>query len=155
MTRAFVKESEDDGADLELPERSVSPHRNLVTPNGLRLLEAELRRLDDELAHARAQEDKPAIARCQRDLRYWTQRRATAEAVQPSDRHDKVRFGSTVTLRQSDGTLLTLRIVGEDEADPAAGTIAYVAPVAAGMIGASVGERVSGAGGDREIVAID
>ena len=154
MTRAFVKESEDSGAELELPERSVSPHRNLVTPNGLRLIEAELRRLNEELASARATDDKPALARCQRDLRYWTQRRATAELVQPSGRNDKVRFGSTVTLRQSDGTLLTLRIVGEDEADPAAGTIAYVAPVAAEMIGASVGERIRGAGGDRAIVTI-
>ena len=151
MTRAFVKESEDSGADLDLPERSVSPHRNLVTPNGLRLIDAELRRLDEELAIARAADDKPAVARCPRDLRYWTQRRATAEVVQPSGRSEKVRFGSTVTLRQPDGTLLTLRIVGEDEADPAAGTIAYVAPVAAEMIGASVGEWLGGA---REIVAI-
>jgi transcription elongation GreA/GreB family factor len=65
-----------------------------------------------------------------------------------------VRFGSTVTVRHDDGTERTLRIVGEDEADPAAGLIAYVAPVAAQMIGAAVGERVSTGAQDGEIVAI-
>ena len=154
MSRAFVKESEESAADLELPERSISPHRNLVTPNGLRLIEAELRHLEEELARARAADDKPAIARWQRDLRYWTHQRASAEVVQPLSRNDKVRFGSTITLRLPDGAVRTLRIVGEDEADPAAGTIAYVAPVAAEMIGAAVGDRVATGGGEGEIVAI-
>ena len=139
MSRAFVKESEDAGSELDLPERSVSAHRNLVTRNGLELIEAEVRRLEDELAAARSADDKPTIVRCQRDLRYWNQRRASAEVVPPPTRRDKVRFGSTVTIRLDNGTERTLRIVGEDEADPAEGRIAYVAPVAAQMIGASVG----------------
>ncbi len=154
MSRAFVKESEDAASEPDLPERSVSPHRNLVTPAGLELIEAEARRLEEELAAARSADDKPAIARCQRDLRYWNQRRASAEVVPPPTRRDKVRFGSTVTIRLDDGTARTLRIVGEDEANPAAGLIAYVAPVAAQMIGAGVGERVDAGGGEGEIVAI-
>jgi transcription elongation GreA/GreB family factor len=154
MSRAFVKESEDAGSELELPERSVSPHRNLVTAAGLERIEAEVRRLEEELAVARAADDKPAVARCQRDLRYWTQRRASAEVVPPPTRRDKVRFGSTVTIRLADGAERTLRIVGEDEANPAEGLIAYVAPVAAQMIGAAVGERVEAGGAEGEIVAI-
>lgn len=154
MSRAFVKESEDAASEPDLPERSVSAHRNLVTPAGLELIEAEARRLEEELAAARSADDKPAIARCQRDLRYWNQRRASAEVVPPPTRRDKVRFGSTVTIRLDDGTAKTLRIVGEDEANPAAGLIAYVAPVAAQMIGAGVGERVDAGGGEGEIVAI-
>jgi transcription elongation GreA/GreB family factor len=154
MSRAFVKESEDAGSELDLPERSVSAHRNLVTRNGLELIEAEVRRLEDELAAARSADDKPTIARCQRDLRYWNQRRGSAEVVPPPTRRDKVRFGSTVTIRLDDGTERTLRIVGEDEADPAEGRIAYVAPVAAQMIGASVGERVDSGGVEGDIVAI-
>jgi transcription elongation GreA/GreB family factor len=153
MTRAFVKESEDAGSEPELPERSISSHRNLVTPSGLAQIEATVRRLEDELAAARAAADRGLIARCQRDLRYWTSRRATAEVVPPSPGQGRVRFGSTVTVRLADGTRV-LRIVGEDEADPAAGTIAYVAPVAAGMIGATVGDRVATGAGDGEIVAI-
>ena len=154
MSRAFVKESEDAGSELELPERSVSTHRNLVTPTGLEHIEGEVRRLEEELAAARAADDKPAVARCQRDLRYWSQRRSSAEVVPPPTRRDKVRFGSTVTIRLDDGTQRTLRIVGEDEANPAAGLVAYVAPVAAQMIGAAVGETVDIAGAVGEIVAI-
>ena len=154
MSRAFVKESEDAGSELEFPERSVSTHRNLVTSTGLELIETEVRRLEEELAVARAADDKPAIARCQRDLRYWNQRRASAEVVPPPTRCDKVRFGSTVTIRLGDGTHKTLRIVGEDEANPAAGLIAYVAPVAAQMIGAAPGETVDIGGAEGEIVAI-
>lgn len=154
MSRAFVKESEDAGGELDLPERSVSPHRNLVTPAGLELIEAEVHRLEDELAQARAADDKPGLARCQRDLRYWNQRRATAEVVPPPTRRDKVRFGSTVTVRLDAGGERTLRIVGEDEANPATGLVAYVAPVAARMIGATVGERVDAGGAEGEITDI-
>jgi transcription elongation GreA/GreB family factor len=149
-----VKESEDAGSELDVPERSVSPHRNLVTPTGLELIEAELHRLEEALAAARAADDKPTIARWQRDLRYWTQRRASAEVVPPPTRRDKVRFGSTVTVRLDGGAEKTLRVVGEDEANPADGLIAYVAPVAAQMIGAAVGERVDTGGAEGEIVAI-
>ena len=154
MSRAFVKESEDAGNELELPERSVSQHRNLVTPAGLELIEAEVRALEEALAAARSADDKAALARCQRDLRYWNQRRATAEVVPPPTRRDKVRFGSTVVVRLDAGAEKTLRIVGEDEASPATGLIAYVAPVAAQMIGAVVGERVDTGGAEGEIIAI-
>jgi transcription elongation GreA/GreB family factor len=154
MSRAFVKESEDSAGEPELPELSVSPHRNLVTSAGLERIEAEIRALEEELGGARAADDKPAVARCQRDLRYWTQRRASAEVVPPPTRRDKVRFGSTVTIRLDDGSERTLQIVGEDEADPAAGRVAYVAPVAAQMIGAAVGERVEAGGAEGAIVTI-
>jgi len=154
MSRAFVKESEDAGNELELPERSVSQHRNLVTPAGLELIEAEVRALEEALAAARSADDKAALARCQRDLRYWNQRRATAEVVPPPTRRDKVRFGSTVVVRLDAGAEKSLRIVGEDEASPATGLIAYVAPVAAQMIGAVVGERVDTGGAEGEIIAI-
>jgi len=154
MSRAFVKESEDTASEPELPERSISPHRNLVTPSGLSEIEASVRRLEDELAAARAADDKPGIARCQRDLRYWNRRRASAEVVPPARGHGRVRFGSSVTLRLADGTQRTMRIVGEDEADPATGKIAYVAPVAAGMIGATVGDRVATGAGDGDILEI-
>jgi hypothetical protein len=53
MSRAFVKESEDAASELDLPERSVSPHRNLVTPAGLEQIEAEVRRSGEELSTVR------------------------------------------------------------------------------------------------------
>jgi len=154
MSRAFVKESEDAAGDLELPERAVSAHRNLVTPSGLAQIEGHLKRLDGEVAAARAAADKPVLARCQRDLRYWQQRRASAELVVPGRTDGRVRFGSTVTIELGDGSHRSFRLVGEDEADPAAGTIAYVAPIAAAMIGAELGESVQTGAGGGEIIDI-
>ena len=69
-------------------------------------------------------------------------------------RHDKVRFGSAVTVRLDGGGVKTLRIVGEDEANPGEGLISYVAPVAARMIGAALGERVTTGAAEGEIIAI-
>ncbi len=48
---------------------------------------------------------------------------------------DTVAFGGTVTFRRDDGRVQTYRIVGEDEADPKAGTISYVSPVAQRLLG--------------------
>ena len=70
MSRAFVKELED--AVEELPERPISPHPNLVTAEGLARIEAEVTRLQQEHAAAQAANDRAALARAARDLRYWT-----------------------------------------------------------------------------------
>jgi transcription elongation GreA/GreB family factor len=154
MSRAFVKESEDSSSDADLPERPVSPHRNLVTASGLEQIGSRVKQLEEELTAARAAGDKALIARCQRDLRYWNQRRGSAELVPRARPDGRARFGSAVTVEFADGSRRELRIVGEDEADPAAGTVAYVAPVAAAMIGAQLGERVSIGGTEGEIVGI-
>src|SRR5688572_15736964 len=100
MSRAFVKES--DGSEgQDLPELQVSPHRNLVTAAGHIQIEAKVERLQSELAEARAAEDRAAVARIQRDLRYWNERLRTAERVSLKPSADSVRFGSTVTLEKS------------------------------------------------------
>ena len=49
---------------------------------------------------------------------------------------------------------MTLRIVGEDEADPAAGRIAWTAPVAQALLGAEAGEIRELPNGEGEILAI-
>jgi transcription elongation GreA/GreB family factor len=82
VSRAFVKESDDAGEPL--PELAISPHPNFVTPAGLRQIDARVATLEADLRAARAAEDKPLLARIQRDLRYWTQRRATARIVSPT-----------------------------------------------------------------------
>lgn len=46
------------------------------------------------------------------------------------------------------------RIVGEDEADPAAGSLAYVAPLARALMGRRVGDLVELAGNEVEITKI-
>ena len=53
-----------------------------------------------------------------------------------------MHFGSTVTIEREDGGRQTFRIVGEDEADPAKGSIAYVAPLAQALTGKRAGDVV-------------
>ena len=153
MSRAFVKEG--DGADGEqLAELQVSPHRNLVTAEGLAQIEASVERLRTSLSAARATDDRADIRRIQRDLRYWIARQRTAELVPPATPGGKARFGCSVTLAWPDGGQLEYRIVGEDEADPARGRISYVSPLARRLIGAAEGDTVELPEGVAEILAI-
>lgn len=152
MSRAFVKESE---AVEELPDRLISEHRNLVTPEGLTQIEAEVERLKAELAKAQQASDRDAIQRASRDLRYWNQRLATAEVQQSPADSSVVAFGSVVTLERDDGRIQKYRIVGEDESNPAKGKISYVSPLAQALIEKSVGDVVHAGTGEAEIVKIE
>ena len=151
MSRAFVKES--DSVD-ELPDRLISEHANLVTPAGLAQIEAAVKRFDDAHAAAQVAGDREAMAATARDLRYWSARLGSAELVPPPLDADRVQFGSTVTIARDDGRRQTFRIVGEDEADPAKGSISYVSPLARQLIGKSVGDTVRVAASETEIIAI-
>ena len=52
MSRAFIKDA--DETFNELPDRPISLHPNIVTPEGLAAIEAALTRLQQERAHAQA-----------------------------------------------------------------------------------------------------
>jgi len=151
VSRAFVKEQED--AVEELPDRPISPHPNLVTPEGLADLDEEIARLQAERSAALKAEDRAAQAVVARDLRYWTARRANAQLVEPAA-GEVVRFGSTVSLEREDGRRQTFRIVGEDEADPAQGSVSYVSPLARALMGKAPGDVVTVAGGEVEVLAV-
>jgi transcription elongation GreA/GreB family factor len=153
MSRAFVKEGEGNELDA-LPELVVSPQRNFVTPEGLALIEGTLARLESELSAARATVDRSSIARAERDLRYWRQRRVSAEVVEPEVAPQVVRFGSRVRLATPDGETASFRIVGEDEADPKRGLVSYVSPLAEELLGAEVGDEIEFRGGMAELVSI-
>jgi transcription elongation GreA/GreB family factor len=153
MSRAFVRESDQEGESL--PERLVSAHPNLVTPSGLRQIEAQVAALETARQNARDADDKPLLARISRDLRYWTGRRATARVIEPTTTHDNVRFGVRVTVRAEDGKERTFQLVGEDEANPALGLLSWVAPLAAAVIGHGVGDTVDFQDRPLEIISID
>jgi transcription elongation GreA/GreB family factor len=154
MSRAFVKEQ--DGVDPveDLGERPVSPHPNFVTARGLKLIDAELEKLKARLGEATRAQDRAAINHVSRDLRYWTQRRANAQLVEPPTAPDKVAFATRVTIERENGRRQTFTIVGEDEADPAQGFIAYVAPMARALLGKKLGEFAEAPGGEVEIVEV-
>jgi transcription elongation GreA/GreB family factor len=152
MSRAFVKEG--DGEPEPLPDRPISPHPNLVTPQGLALLDRNLAELQERHAAARKAEDRAALGSIARDLRYWSARRASAQLVKPPAAPDEAAFGATVTILRNDGRRQSWRIVGEDEADPAKGTLSYVSPVARALLGKRVGDVVRAGNSDAEIVEI-
>lgn len=155
MSRAFVKE--DDGAQPEqLPELPVSPYPNLVTARGLRLISETIAGIDAALA---GDPDETETQRLRRDQRYWALRHATARLTAPDPADPAVQFGSRVTYLTEDGESRTLTIAGEDESDPAAGRIAYTAPVARALLGATPGSTVTatirGAPVDLEVLCVE
>jgi transcription elongation GreA/GreB family factor len=153
MSKAFTKEAEGGDVYDDLPDRPISSH-NLVTAKGLELIEAELAQLHEQHAGAHEADDKPLLAKINRDLRYWTSRRATAQVVEPPANPTEVQFGSKVTIERDDGRRQTYQLVGEDEADPAHGTLSYVSPVAQALMGKSVGETVQAGAGEATIIEI-
>ena len=138
MSRAFVRE--DDGTGIEPPpEKVISPHRNLVTPRGLALIESMLAGLQAELTTS---PDAARKAILQRDLVYWSARRSNAEIQHPPS-GEAIGFGSRVVLTRDGKAPETVTIVGEDEAEPAAGLISWVAPFARKLMGLEEGDTVS------------
>lgn len=157
MSVAFTREEDYESVAANLPDRPVSPHPNLVTPEGLAAIEAEL--ADARAAYAAAQagdvkDDRTAMARATRDLRYWSARRGNAQLIEPSPADGTLRFGGTVLIEREDGRRQTWRIVGEDQADPAAGSVSYISPLGQALLGKSVGDVAMVAGGEVEIVAV-
>jgi transcription elongation GreA/GreB family factor len=140
VSRAFVKESHDES--VPFPDRPISPHRNFVTARGMAAIEANFNRFEAAHRSAVAKDNKEAAASALREVRYWSARRSTAEVVKPPSAPDRVAFATTFTLRRDDGREQTFTIVGEDEADPASGTISYVSPLAKAAIGHAVGDSI-------------
>ena len=153
MSRAFVRESDQEA--LELPERPVSAHPNFVTPRGLAAIEAQVRELDGQRQAARAADDAPLRACIERDLRYWSARRASARLVEPAAATGQVRFGMRVTLQLNSGATQAFRLVGEDEADAAQGLLSWMAPLAQSLLGREVGDSVPFQGSEAELLSIE
>lgn len=156
MSVAFTREEDLEATAADLPDRPISPHPNLVTPEGLARIETELAAARAAYAAAQAkgdiEADRTAMARATRDLRYWSARRASAQVLE-TQADGRVRFGGAFTIERDDGRTQTWRIVGEDEADPAAGTISHVSPLARAVLGKRVGDEAEVAGRTVEIVA--
>ena len=158
LSVAFTREEDHEAQAANLPDRPISPHPNLVTPEGLAALDAAL--AEARAAYAAAQAageisvDRTAMARATRDLRYYSARRASAILTEAPPAPDKAAFGTTVTIAYEDGREASWKIVGEDEADPAAGRVSYMSPLARALFGKSEGDEVVVAGKTVEILAI-
>jgi transcription elongation GreA/GreB family factor len=151
MSSAFVNEDIFSG---DVPDRPVSAHPNHVTASGLAQIDAALESARRDYGEAQAAADREALGLAGRELRYWSARRATAEVVEKVPDLDAVQFGSKVTIVRDDGREQTFRIVGEDEADPADGSISHVSPLARALVGKRVGDIVPAGQDEAEITGI-
>ncbi|MDR6787279.1 transcription elongation GreA/GreB family factor [Sphingomonas sp. BE138] len=149
MSVAFRRESDDEHLEprFELP---IPPGPNLVTPRGRTLIEARVADLEAALASASDAEAAKPIAR---DLRYWKTRRATAIETAPRT-DDVVGFGSRVRFRLA-GKEREITLVGDDEADPPAGMLAFSAPLARALMGAEAGDTVAFNGREDAIEVVE
>lgn len=148
MSVAFRRESDDEHLEpkFELP---IPPGPNLVTARGLALIGARVAALEAQLAGL---SDETEIKQVKRDLRYWRTRQATAQLMPPPE-GDVVAFGSTVTFTLG-GKERTITLVGDDEADPAAGLLSFTAPLSRTLMEAEVGDEIDFGGKPGAIVVL-
>lgn len=147
MSVAFRRDSDEEHLEprFELP---IPAGPNLVTARGLALIEGAIAELEGKLGVAG---DEAAVAAIKRDLRYWQTRQITAE-VAPIPFGAKVEFGVEVRILLN-GKPRKFKIVGDDEADPAADMISFKAPLCQAMLGAEV-EEILPFGGITEAIRI-
>lgn len=148
MSVAFRRESDDEHLEpkFELP---IPPGPNLVTARGLALLEAKVGELEAALPALTEEEPRKKHLR---ELRYWRIRLATAEPTEAKSA-GVVGFGSRVELLLN-GKPRVIELVGHDEADPAAGKLAFTAPLARAVMGAEVGDVLDFGGKEAAIEVV-
>lgn len=140
MSVAFRRDGDDEHLEptYEIP---IPPGPNLVTPNGLARIRAEVAKREALLLTSISDDVQKAV---RRELRYWSTRQSTAELAPTAD-GSHVAFGCIVTYHR-DGQTREIGIVGDDEADPETGRIAYSAPLCRALMGAEVGDILPFAG---------
>ena len=140
MSVAFRRESDEEHKEpkFEIP---LPAGPNLVTARGLALTETRVAELE---ALVGQEKDELRLEEAKRDLRYWRTRLATAQLAPPPP-DDEAAFGSRVRFRLK-GAERTVALVGDDEADPSAGLIAFSAPLARALIGGGPGDFADFAG---------
>ena len=160
MSKAFTRESEDDGEPPVAAEVPL-PARNYISPAGYARLRAELKqRVEVErpevvrtVSWAAKNGDrsengdylygKKRLREIDRRIRFLTKRLDIAEVADPSVHHgsDQVFFGATVRLRTR-AEEKTVTIVGVDETDSPRNRISWISPVARALIKAREGDKV-------------
>ena len=159
MSKAFVRESEDDEAPALEP--APPPARNYVSPAGYARLKAELKSLVEverpEVVRTvswaakngyRSENGdyiygKRRLREIDRRVRFLIKRLQAAEVVDAAGRDsDQVFFGATARIRTATEER-TVTIVGVDETDTAKGRISWVSPMAKALLKARAGDTVA------------
>ena len=159
MSKAFVRESEDDEAPA--PEPAPPPARNYISPAGYARLKAELKALVEverpevvrTVSWAAKNGDrsengdyiygKRRLREIDRRVRFLIKRLEAAEVVDAAGRDtEQIFFGCTARLKTRSGER-TVTIVGVDETDTAKGRVSWISPVARALLKARKGDKVS------------
>lgn len=149
MSRAFVKEPDDNlpsDEELNLPPLDGPV---LLTPQGLDRLEqrlAEAHAAVARLKNASSPDGTLAYLRALRELRLLEQQRHAAQVIDPAQHPEHagtVAFGALVTVEDDEGKRQRYRMVGSSEADPARGQINVASPLAKALLGQRVGDTVT------------
>ena len=151
MSKAFTRES-DDEADWPVMTRQSSPlpagAKNYLTPNGARRLREELERLvEAQRAGAIAAREQDSARQQvqrlnQRVLHLHQSLESAVVVAPPAPPWEQVRFGATVTVRESEGVESRYRIVGCDETDLDRGWVSWLSPIAKALVNARLGQRI-------------
>jgi transcription elongation GreA/GreB family factor len=136
MSVAFRRDIDEEHLEPKF-ERPIPPGPNLVTARGLAQIRGRVAELEASLSQLA---DEDAIKAARRELRYWSTRQSTAQLMDNAD-GSRVAFGCTVTF-QIKRRQRTITIVGDDEADPASGLLAFSAPLSRALMGAEPGETL-------------
>lgn len=160
MSKAFTKESDnDDDAELQLPPLPPGG-KNYITPQGFATLRAELRELVEverpkivEAVHWAAKNGdrsengdyiygKKRLREVDRRIRFLIKRLEIAVVADPALHHGQAQifFGATVTYVDEEDVQRTVKIVGIDEANSAAGEVSWVSPIARTLLKAFEGD---------------
>jgi transcription elongation factor GreB len=159
MSKAFTKETDTED-DLEEPDPLPSHVKNYMTPFGLAALQEEWKfllrierpRIVEIVSWAAGNGDrsengdylynKKRLREIDRRVRYLTKRIESAEVVDPKQQQslEQVFFGAAVMYVREDGTEMTVKLVGVDEADLDQGKINWLSPVARALMKKRVGD---------------
>lgn len=163
MNKAFVKETDnEDDDDLPLVQALPAGARNYMTPAGYERLRGELTHLmnverpsvvqvvswaasnGDRSENGDYLYGKKRLREIDRRMRFLTKRLEIAEVVDPAAQLNRgqIFFGATVQYADKAGEAHTVVIVGVDEAEPLAGRISWISPVARALIKAREGDTV-------------
>jgi transcription elongation factor GreB len=155
MSKAFVRESEDDGEAPEV-QPAPPPAKNYISPAGYARLKQELKALveverpevvrtvswaaknGDRSENGDYLYGKKRLREIDRRVRFLIKRLEAAEVVDSAGRDsDQIFFGATVVLKDK-----TITIVGIDETDSPRNRISWISPVAKALIKAREGDKV-------------
>lgn len=162
MSKAFVRESDEDEEELSPSLSLPSGTKNYITPAGHKRLKDELEHLvKRERPHvveivswAASNGDrsengdyiygKRRLREIDRRIRFLTKRLEIAEVVDPlrQGNNDQIFFGACITVADASGAESTYTIVGVDETDATSGRISWISPLARAVIKAREGDAI-------------